>query len=150
MTEWRVLASSLPLSAPVARLRCIMLHASIACLNHRMKAINETPCIEAMAGHLLTQYRSAKHPRQHRRRRRLAGRLQAGVDYSVISFPLAAGVFYPFTLSPQIAAVSMFISLTVVTINALMLQRRELADIKTPRSPGPRVAGADVAAGAPA
>ena len=68
----------------------------------------------------------------------------------MISFPPAAGVFYPFTLSPQIAAVSMFISLTVVTINALMLQRRELADIKTPRSPGPRVAGADVAAGAPA
>ena len=29
------------------------------------------------------------------------------VGYNVIAFPLAAGVFYPFTLSPAIAALSM-------------------------------------------
>ena len=150
--EWRALVRTLPLSAPVARLRCITSRASIACSNPWMETINDTPNIEAMQLFAigLCQHRWAKRPRQQRRRRRLAGQLQAGVDYNVIAFPAAAGVFYPFTLSPKIASVSMSGSFAVVAINALMLQRGKLADIKTPRSPGPPVAVANVAAGASA
>ena len=144
------MASTLPPSAPVARLRCIMSRVSIACLNLRMKAFNDTPGIEAMQRYLLSQYRRAKRPRQQRRRRRLAGQLQADVDYTVIAFPPAAGTFHAFTLSPTIAAVSMSGSLAVVAINALMLQRGKLADFKRARSLGPLVAVANVAVGASA
>ena len=50
--------------------------------------------------------------------------------YNIIAFPLAAGVFYPFTLSPEIAALSMSGSSAIVAINALMLKRTKLAGIK--------------------
>ncbi len=50
--------------------------------------------------------------------------------YNVIAFPLAAGVFYPFTLSPEIAALSMSGSSAMVAANALMLKRTRLAGIK--------------------
>ena len=90
--EWRAMASTLPLIAPVARLRCIMSSASIACSNQRMKAINGTPGIEAIPRYLLSQDRWAKRPRQQGRRSRLAGQLQADLDYTVITFPPAAGV----------------------------------------------------------
>ncbi len=50
--------------------------------------------------------------------------------YNVIAFPLAAGLFYPFTLSPEIAALSMSGSSAIVAINALMLKRTRLAGIK--------------------
>ena len=149
-TEWRGMASTLPPSAPVARLRCIMSRASVACSNQRMKAINNTPGIGARQRYLLSQYRWAKRPRQQRWRRRLTGQLQDDVDYNVIAFPPAASAFYAFKLSPMIAAVPMSGSLSVVVINALMLQRGKFADIKTTRSLGPPVAVANVAAGAPA
>ena len=45
------------------------------------------------------------------------------VGYNVIAFPLAAGVLYPFVLSPEGAALSMSGSTLVVAINALMLKR---------------------------
>ena len=148
--EWRAVASTVPPSAPVARLRCIMPRASIACSNQRMKAIHEPPGIEVRQRPLLSPHGWAKRPRQHRRRRRLAGQLQADVDYSAIAFPPTAGVFYPFPLSPKIAAVSTSGRFDVVAINAPMLQRGKLADIKTPGLPGPQVAVENVTAGAPA
>ena len=115
-----------------------------------MKAINDTPGIEARQRYLVSQYRWTTRPRQQRRRRRLAVQLQADVDYNVITFPPAASAFYAFRLSPMIAAVPMAGSLSVVVVNALMLQRGKFADIKTPRSLGPPVAVANVAARAPA
>jgi len=50
----------------------------------------------------------------------------------VIAFPLAAGVLYPFLLSPEVAALSMSGSTLVVAINALMLKRTKLAGIRQP------------------
>ena len=52
------------------------------------------------------------------------------VAYNVIAFPLAAGVLYPFTLSPEVAALSMSGSSAIVAINALMLKRTKLTGIK--------------------
>jgi Cu2+-exporting ATPase len=57
------------------------------------------------------------------------------VGYNTIAFPLAAGVFYPFTLSPEIAALSMSGSSAIVAINALMLKRTKLTGIKSPSRP---------------
>ena len=57
------------------------------------------------------------------------------VGYNVIAFPLAAGVFYPFVLSPEVAALSMSGSTLVVAVNALMLKRIKLAGIKSARAP---------------
>ena len=68
--------------------------------------------------------------------RKMHQNLWWAVGYNVIAFPLAAGVFYPFTLSPEIAALSMSGSSAVVAINALMLKRTQLAGIKWASSPG--------------
>jgi Cu2+-exporting ATPase len=65
--------------------------------------------------------------------RKMHQNLYWAVGYNVIAFPLAAGVFYPFTLSPEIAALSMSGSSAVVAINALMLKRTKLAGIKRAR-----------------
>ena len=46
--------------------------------------------------------------------------------YNVLAFPLAAGVFYPFLLSPEIAALSMSGSSVIVAANALLLKRVRL------------------------
>ena len=62
--------------------------------------------------------------------RKMHQNLWWAVGYNVIAFPLAAGVFYPFTLSPEIAALSMSGSSAVVAINALMLKRTKLAGVK--------------------
>ncbi len=78
--------------------------------------------------------------------RKMHQNLWWAVGYNVIAFPLAAGVFYPFTLSPEIAALSMSGSSAVVAINALMLKRMKLAGIKRARSPGAPAAAAKVAA----
>jgi hypothetical protein len=59
------------------------------------------------------------------------------VGYNTIAFPLAAGVFYPFTLSPEIAALSMSGSSAIVAINALMLKRIKLTGIKSPSARPP-------------
>src|SRR5660398_9778 len=64
--------------------------------------------------------------------RKMHQNLWWAVGYNVIAFPLAAGVFYPFVLSPEIAALSMSGSTLVVAINALMLKRTKLAGIRQP------------------
>ncbi|MFA6178061.1 MAG: heavy metal translocating P-type ATPase [Candidatus Methylopumilus sp.] len=66
--------------------------------------------------------------------RKMHQNLWWAVGYNVLAFPLAAGVFYPFTLSPEIAALSMSGSSAVVAINALMLKRTKLAGIKSTQS----------------
>ena len=72
------------------------------------------------------------------------------VGYHVIAFPLVAGVFCPFTLSPEIAALSMSGSSAVVAVNAPLLERTKLAGIKQVGSRGVPATGASVAAGASA
>ena len=66
--------------------------------------------------------------------RKMHQNLWWAVGYNVIAFPVAAGVFYPFTLSPEIAALSMSGSSALVAINALMLKRTRLAGIKPART----------------
>ena len=68
--------------------------------------------------------------------RKMHQNLWWAVGYNVIAFPLAAGVLYPFTLSPEIAALSMSGSSAVVAINALMLKRTKLAGIKAAKQEG--------------
>ena len=58
--------------------------------------------------------------------RKMHQNLWWAVGYNAIAFPLAAGVFYPFVLSPEVAALSMSGSTLVVAINALMLKRTKL------------------------
>jgi Cu2+-exporting ATPase len=48
------------------------------------------------------------------------------VGYNVIAFPLAAGVLYPITLSPEVAAMAMSGSSALVAVNALLLKRTRL------------------------
>ena len=59
--------------------------------------------------------------------RKMHQNLAWAVGYNVVAFPLAAGVLYPFTLSPEIAALSMSGSSVIVAANALMLRRVRLA-----------------------
>jgi Cu2+-exporting ATPase len=66
--------------------------------------------------------------------RKMHQNLWWAVGYNVIAFPIAAGVFYPFVLSPQIAALAMSGSSALVAINALLLKTTRLEGI---RSPGP-------------
>ena len=56
------------------------------------------------------------------------------VGYNAIAFPLAAGVLYPFLLSPSIAALTMSGSSALVAINALMLKRTKLTGIRRQRT----------------
>jgi Cu2+-exporting ATPase len=65
----------------------------------------------------------------HATLRKMHQNLWWAVGYNVIAFPLAAGVFYPFLLSPEIAALAMSGSSALVAINALMLKRTRLAGI---------------------
>ena len=62
--------------------------------------------------------------------RKMHQNLAWAVGYNVIAFPLAAGVFYPFTLSPEIAALSMSGSSAIVALNALMLKHTRLSGLK--------------------
>ena len=62
--------------------------------------------------------------------RKMHQNLAWAVGYNTIAFPLAAGVFYPFTLSPEIAALSMSGSSAIVAINALMLKRTRITSIR--------------------
>jgi len=61
--------------------------------------------------------------------RKMHQNLWWAVGYNVVAFPLAAGVFYPFLLTPEIAALSMSGSSVIVAVNALMLKRTKLAGI---------------------
>ena len=70
----------------------------------------------------------------HATLRKMHQNLWWAVGYNVIAFPLAAGVFYPFLLSPEIAALAMSGSSALVAINALMLKRTKLSGITRYRS----------------
>ena len=76
----------------------------------------------------------------HATLRKMHQNLWWAVGYNVIAFPLAAGVLYPFVLSPEVAALSMSGSTLIVAINALMLKRTKLAGIcdSSMRRPPPR------------
>jgi Cu2+-exporting ATPase len=58
--------------------------------------------------------------------RKMRQNLFWAVAYNVAAFPLAAGVFYPFTISPEVAALSMSGSSVLVALNALLLKRTRL------------------------
>lgn len=66
----------------------------------------------------------------HATLRKMHQNLWWAVGYNTIAFPLAAGVLYPFVLSPEVAAISMSGSTLIVAINALMLKRTKLAGIR--------------------
>jgi len=68
----------------------------------------------------------------HATLRKMHQNLWWAVGYNVIAFPLAAGVLYPFVLSPEIAALSMSGSTLIVATNALMLKRTRLVGIRQP------------------
>lgn len=80
--------------------------------------------------------------------RKMHQNLWWAVGYNVIAFPLAAGVLFPFVLSPEVAALSMSGSTLIVAINALMLKRTKLAGIKSARLPGAPTADAQASSGA--
>ena len=86
--------------------------------------------------------------------RKMHQNLWWAVGYNTIAFPLAAGVLYPFVLSPEVAAISMSGSTLIVAINALMLKRTKLAGIrqpgKTTAAGTPQVAAASDGSEAPA
>ena len=56
------------------------------------------------------------------------------VGYNVIAFPAAAGAFYPFVISPEVAALAMSGSSALVAVNALLLKRTRLEGIRAFRS----------------
>ncbi|MET4702032.1 Cu2+-exporting ATPase [Constrictibacter sp. MBR-5] len=56
------------------------------------------------------------------------------VAYNVIAFPMAAGVFYPFVVSPEVAALAMSGSSALVAVNALLLKRTRLEGVGRGRS----------------
>lgn len=62
--------------------------------------------------------------------RKMHQNLWWAVGYNAIAFPLAAGVFYPLLLSPEIAALAMSGSSALVALNALLLKRTELEGIR--------------------
>lgn len=61
--------------------------------------------------------------------RKMHQNLWWAVGYNLVAFPLAAGVFSPFLLSPEIAALAMSGSSALVAINALLLKRTRLEGI---------------------
>ncbi|MBI3345000.1 MAG: copper-translocating P-type ATPase [Gammaproteobacteria bacterium] len=78
--------------------------------------------------------------------RKMHQNLWWAVGYNVIAFPLAAGILYPFVLSPEVAALSMSGSTLIVAINALMLKRTKLAGIRQPGGAAAATAAAQVPA----
>ncbi len=84
----------------------------------------------------------------HATLRKMHQNLYWAVGYNVIAFPLAAGVLYPFLLSPTIAAIAMSGSSALVAINALMLKRTKLTGIRSQNSAAPVPAPALIPAAA--
>ncbi len=83
--------------------------------------------------------------------RKMHQNLWWAVGYNAIAFPLAAGVLYPFVLSPEVAAISMSGSTLIVAINALMVKRTKLAGIRQPgKDASAKVPAAAAAAPQPA
>ncbi|MFY9269964.1 MAG: HAD-IC family P-type ATPase, partial [Candidatus Manganitrophaceae bacterium] len=62
--------------------------------------------------------------------RKMRQNLFWAVAYNIIAFPPAAGVFYPITISPEVAALSMSGSTVLVAINALMLKWTRLEGVR--------------------
>lgn len=50
--------------------------------------------------------------------------------FDVVAFPVAAGVFHPFVISPEVAALAMSGSSALVAVNALLLKRTRLEGIR--------------------
>lgn len=80
--------------------------------------------------------------------RKMHQNLWWATGYNLVAFPLAAGVFYPFLLSPEIAALAMSGSSALVAVNALLLKRTRLegigrAGIPKHRGGPPDVIGAE-------
>ncbi len=65
--------------------------------------------------------------------RKMHQNLWWAVGYKVIAFPLAAGVFYPTLVSPELAALAMSGSSALVAVNALLLKRTRLEGIRQAR-----------------
>jgi Cu2+-exporting ATPase len=61
--------------------------------------------------------------------RKMHQNLWWAAGYNLIAFPLAAGVFYPFLLSPEIAALAMSGSSALVAVNALLLKWTRLEGV---------------------
>jgi len=80
--------------------------------------------------------------------RKMHQNLWWAVAYNVVAFPLAAGVFYPFTISPEVAAIAMSGSSALVAVNALLLKRTRLTGIRRVQATGttPAIAAAAAAA----
>ena len=51
------------------------------------------------------------------------------VAYNVIAFPVAAGVFFPYVISPEVAALAMSGSSALVAVNAMLLKRTRFEGI---------------------
>ena len=51
------------------------------------------------------------------------------VAYNVVAFPVAAGVFFPYVISPEVAALAMSGSSALVAVNAMLLKRTRLEGI---------------------
>lgn len=51
------------------------------------------------------------------------------VAYNVIAFPVAAGLFYPYVISPEVAALAMSGSSALVAVNSMLLKRTRLEGI---------------------
>ena len=62
--------------------------------------------------------------------RKMHQNLWWAVGYNVIAFPFAAGVFYPLTISPEMAALAMSGSSLIVAANALLLKRASIKGLK--------------------
>jgi Cu2+-exporting ATPase len=62
--------------------------------------------------------------------RKMHQNLGWAVGYNVIAFPFAAGVFYPLTISPEMAALAMSGSSLLVAANALLLKRARIEGLK--------------------
>ena len=62
--------------------------------------------------------------------RKMHQNLWWAVGYNVVAFPFAAGVFYPITVSPELAAIAMSGSSLIVAANALLLKRTAIQGLK--------------------
>jgi Cu2+-exporting ATPase len=76
--------------------------------------------------------------------RKMHQNLAWAVGYNLIAFPLAAGVLYPFTLSPEVAALAMSGSSALVAMNALLLKGARLGAHKPHRLALSTVGGGSV------
>ena len=79
--------------------------------------------------------------------RKMHQNLWWAVGYNLVAFPIAAGVLFPFVLSPELAAMSMSGSTLVVAMNALLLKRTRLAVQEPGKKAAPDEPGGPVTPG---